>query len=57
MFPLPSLLRRCVNRVGTNQYAINADGNRVPFLTDLKELDRRGSAGKVSFESLYARAS
>jgi hypothetical protein len=39
------------------QSAIDANGNRVLFLTDLKELDRRGSAGKLSFETLYARAS
>jgi hypothetical protein len=39
------------------QYAIDANGNHVSFLTDLKELDRRGSAGNMSFESLYARAS
>ena len=39
------------------EYAIDANGNRIPFLTDLKELDRRGSAGNLSFESLYARAS
>ena len=39
------------------QSAIDANGNRVFFLTDLKELDRRGSAGNLSFESLYARAS
>jgi hypothetical protein len=49
---------RCWPNQGVRgQYAIDADGNRVPFLTDLKELDRRGSAGKVSFVSLYARAS
>jgi hypothetical protein len=39
------------------QYALDAEGNQVPFLTDLKELDRRGSAGNLSFETLYARAS
>jgi hypothetical protein len=39
------------------QYAIDAGGNSVPFLTDLKELDRRGSAGNLSFETLYGRAS
>jgi hypothetical protein len=34
---------------------IDADGKRVPLLTDLRELDRLGSAGVLSFESLYAR--
>jgi hypothetical protein len=39
------------------EYAIDTNGKHVHFLTDLKELDRRGSAGNMSFESLYARAS
>lgn len=34
----------------------DASGNRVPLLTDLAELDRLGSAGVLSFESLYAKA-
>jgi len=34
----------------------DADGKRVRLLTDLHELDRLGSAGVLSFESLYARA-
>ncbi len=33
----------------------DATGARVPLLTDLDELDRLGSAGVLSFESLYAR--
>jgi len=37
-------------------YIIDASGKRVPLLTDLRELDRLGSAGVLSFESLYARA-
>ncbi len=31
----------------------DATGARVPLLTDLDELDRLGSAGVLSFESLY----
>jgi hypothetical protein len=34
-----------------------AQGNAVPLLTDLDELERLGSAGVLSFQSLYARAS
>jgi hypothetical protein len=37
------------------QYVIDASGRKVPFLTDLDELERLGSAGVLSFESLYAR--
>jgi hypothetical protein len=33
---------------------VNASGKSIPLLTDLKELDRLGSAGVLSFESLYA---
>lgn len=33
----------------------DADGKRVPLLVDLAELNRLGSAGVLSFESLYAR--
>jgi len=35
----------------------NANGKRIRLVTDLEELDRLGSAGAFSFESLYARAS
>jgi hypothetical protein len=35
---------------------IDAQGKRVPLLTDLDEVDRLGSAGVLSFESLYARS-
>jgi len=35
---------------------IDARGAKVPLLTDLNELDRLGSAGVLSFESLYAKA-
>jgi hypothetical protein len=38
------------------QSIVDAAGNRVPFLTDLDELERLGSAGVLSFESIYARA-
>jgi len=34
---------------------IDADGKPVPLMTDIRELDRLGSAGSLSFESLYAR--
>lgn len=37
------------------QYIIDAQGNRVPLLTDLDELDRLGSAGELSFEDQYVR--
>jgi hypothetical protein len=37
---------------GTNITA--ADGAQVSLLTDLEELDRLGSAGVLSFQSLYA---
>ncbi len=33
----------------------DASGKRVPLLTDLTELDRLGSAGVWSFESIYAQ--
>jgi hypothetical protein len=35
----------------------DANGKRVPLITDLNELNRLGSAGNFSFESLYARTS
>ena len=34
---------------------LDASGAEVPLITDLKELNRLGSAGVLSFESLYAR--
>jgi hypothetical protein len=34
---------------------IDANGKRVALLTDLEELDELGSAGVLSFESLYAK--
>ena len=38
------------------KYIIDADGKRFRLLTNLHELDRLGSAGVLSFESLYAKA-
>jgi hypothetical protein len=35
---------------------VDADGKRIRLITDLAELDRLGSAGVLSFESLYAKA-
>ena len=37
------------------EYVIDGSGKRIPLLTNLRELDRLGSAGVLSFESLYAR--
>jgi hypothetical protein len=37
-------------------FVTDAQGNRVPLLTDLDELERLGSAGVLSYQSLYARA-
>ncbi|HEY6369425.1 MAG TPA: hypothetical protein VIX37_02510 [Candidatus Sulfotelmatobacter sp.] len=37
------------------KYIIDADRKRFPLMTDVRELDRLGSAGNLSFESLYAR--
>jgi hypothetical protein len=37
------------------KHIIDADGKRVLLMTDIRELDRLGSAGNLSFESLYAR--
>jgi len=34
---------------------IDADGKRVSLLTDTAEIDRYGSAGVLSFETIYAR--
>jgi hypothetical protein len=39
------------------QSIMDAQGNAVPLLTDLDELERLGSAGVLSFQSLYAKAS
>jgi hypothetical protein len=37
------------------EFIVDADGRPVPFMTNTNELDRLGSAGNLSFESLYAR--
>jgi hypothetical protein len=37
------------------EHVTDAEGNPVPLLTDLHELDRLGSAGVLSFETIYAR--
>ena len=37
------------------EFIIDAAGKPVPFMTDTDELDRLGSAGQLSFETLYAR--
>ena len=39
------------------KHIVDANGQRVALLTDLRELDRLGSAGVLSFESLYPRSS
>jgi hypothetical protein len=39
------------------KHMVDANGKRVAFLTDLHELDRLGSAGDLSYESLYPRSS
>jgi hypothetical protein len=38
------------------QFVKDASGTQIPLITDLKELSRLGSAGILSFESLYARS-
>jgi hypothetical protein len=38
------------------KYIIDGDGKRMRLMTNLHELDRLGSAGVLSFETLYARA-
>lgn len=37
------------------KYIIDANGKHVRLLTNLRQLDRLGSAGVLSFETLYAR--
>jgi hypothetical protein len=37
------------------KHIVDADGKRVLLMTDIHELDRQGSAGNLSFETLYAR--
>jgi hypothetical protein len=40
----------------TGKYITDVKRVRFPLLTDTHELDRLGSAGVLSFESLYARS-
>lgn len=47
----PSALRKIRRKTITD-----ADGKRVRLIKDLADLDRLGSAGVLSFESLYAKA-
>ena len=37
------------------EYIIDAAGNHLPLVTDLRTLDRLASAGVLSFETLYGR--
>ena len=37
------------------KHVVTAEGHRVALLTDVRDLDRLGSAGVLSFESLYGR--
>jgi hypothetical protein len=39
------------------EHIVDASGKRYPLLTNLQELDRLGSAGAFSFETLYRKAS
>jgi hypothetical protein len=47
----PSALRKIRRKTVTD-----ADGKRISLIKDLAELDRLGSAGVLSFESIYAKA-
>jgi len=38
------------------KYIVDTNGKRERLLTDLRALDRLGSAGVLSFETLYAKA-
>ena len=38
-----------------DEHVTDADGKQLPLLTDVEVLNRLGSAGILSFESLYAR--
>jgi hypothetical protein len=37
------------------EYVLDANGEKVPLLTDLEELDELGNAGVISFETIYAK--
>lgn len=38
------------------KYVVDAAGETIPLLSNLLELDELGSAGVLSFESLYMRS-
>jgi hypothetical protein len=38
------------------KFLTDSQGNKIPLLTDLEELDALGSAGVLSFETIYARS-
>ena len=38
------------------KHIIDANGNKVEFLTDLSQIDQLANAGVLSFESLYSRS-
>lgn len=40
----------------SGKHIIDAEGNRIDLLTNLRELDQLGSAGVMSFESIYGRS-
>jgi hypothetical protein len=37
------------------KHITDANGSKIRLLTDLKELDRQGNAGSLSFESIYPK--
>lgn len=37
------------------KHIVDANGKRIALMTNLDDLDRLGSAGELSFETLYAR--
>jgi len=45
-----------VRRKFHGKYITDAKGKQHPLITDLDELDRLGSAGVLSFETLYVRS-
>jgi hypothetical protein len=44
-----------VIRQFNGRHITDANGSKIRLLTDLKELDRLGNAGNLSFESIYPR--
>jgi hypothetical protein len=41
----------------SDEFIVDAEGNRISLRTDLDKLERLGAGGVLSFESLYARGS